>query len=117
MNRGFTPDHENSRASTLSESIGYGSFQERERFSFFRPISQSIPIRVPISSARPWHTEFKFAVKSAIRQLNAHVRSEFSGARSTMLSMAQLRRVVAAGCPRHIAQRGNRRRDVFYDVE
>ncbi len=31
--------------------------------------------------------------------------------------MAQLRRVVAVGCPHHITQRGNFRRDVFYDDE
>ena len=31
--------------------------------------------------------------------------------------MAQLQRVVAVGCPHHITQRGNFRRDVFYDDE
>ena len=31
--------------------------------------------------------------------------------------MAQLNRVVAVGCPHHITQRGNFRRDVFYDDE
>jgi putative transposase len=31
--------------------------------------------------------------------------------------MAQLQRVVAVGCPHHITQRGNFRRDVFFDEE
>lgn len=31
--------------------------------------------------------------------------------------MAQLQRVVAVGCPHHITQRGNFRRDVFFDDE
>ncbi|MCC6265055.1 MAG: hypothetical protein IT169_15890 [Bryobacterales bacterium] len=31
--------------------------------------------------------------------------------------MARIRRVVAVGCPRHVTQRGNFRRDLFFDDE